>query len=446
MKKIGLALIALVVIIGIYYTTLGSTQIVDEMKKEVNRELTEAKKSGFVIEDREIKENRERFIIDFNDTKKITNYLKEESRGISESDIELLKGLKVAVEIEYMPTTKDAIALDIYPVTLPEFIYLGLKGEDKKIEEVNKMVKDRLLLVHVNINKLLSGFDGYMKDIDMSDDDGNFKMKGFVFDGEIEDENIKNLNQKIQEMSYEVPSQLKMGLSNLKVFVSNPIDRNYNNNSNYTLESLKIKSENNESFSLAINNISGSSQDTQKGKLANGIADLNIVSIDYDANGDKTLLNNIKLDMKMNNIDMDAILELEEMLSNSAENNFSIEQMIPLIKKIVSDDISLDIPNISLDKITQNGKTFDGFKLQISTKVDKKFDWKLAESDPLAMTNIFDAKMNIEASNELVDIISSNPQAMMMMMVMQPVEKSGKKHYDIEFTKGSLKINGKPFM
>jgi len=445
MKKIGLALIALVVIGGIYYTTLGSTQIVEEMKKEVNREITEAKESGFIIEDREIKENRERFVINFNDTKKIANYLKDENRGINQSDVELLKGLKVGVEIEYMPTAKDAIACDIYPVTLPKIIYEGLE-DNSSIKSIDKIIKDKLLLVHINVNKLLSGFDGYMKDIDMSDESGNFKMKNFVFDGEIEDEKIKNLNQKIQDMSYEVPKQIKMGISNLKVFISNPVDKDYNNNTKYTLESLKVKNESNENFSLAINSISGSSQDTQKGKLANGTAKLNIASIDYTANNEKTLLNNIDFNINMNNIDMDALMELEKMSSDNAENNFSIEQMMPIIKKIVTADIALDIPNISLESITQNGKKINGFKLNVSTKVDKNFDWKLTQNDPLAITNIVDAKMNIEVSKELMNIISSNPQAMMLMMVMQPVDKNGAKVYDLEFSKGSLKVNGKPFI
>ena len=66
--------------------------------------------------------------------------------------------------------------------------------------------------------------------------------------------------------------------------------------------------------------------------------------------------------------------------------------------------------------------------------------------NPLAVTNLINAKINIEASNELVTIISSDPRAMVMMMIMQPIDKNGKKYYDIEFSKGSLKINGKPFM
>jgi len=116
------------------------------------------------------------------------------------------------------------------------------------------------------------------------------------------------------------------------------------------------------------------------------------------------------------------------------------------LKKIVSSDISIDIPNISIEEIIKDGKSIKGFKLKASTTVDKNFDFKQIENNPLAINSLFNAKVNIEASSEFISLISSDPRAMVMMMVLQPIDKNGKKYYDIEFSKGSLKINGKPFM
>jgi hypothetical protein len=166
----------------------------------------------------------------------------------------------------------------------------------------------------------------------------------------------------------------------------------------------------------------------------------------FTQNGKKTILNTIIMDTRLNNINKRALEELENRSSKNMDNNSSMEQFIPLLKELFKDNISIDIPNISVAKITNNGKSFDGFKLKALVKAEKNFDWKSLDNNPLAVTNLINAKINIEASNELVTIISSDPRAMVMMMIMQPIDKNGKKYYDIEFSKGSLKINGKPFM
>ena len=152
------------------------------------------------------------------------------------------------------------------------------------------------------------------------------------------------------------------------------------------------------------------------------------------------------MDTSVNNINKKALEKLEKLSSKKMDNNSSFEELIPILKEMVKDNISIDIPNISIAKITNSGKSFDGFKLKSLVKVEKNFDWKSLNNNPLALTNLINAKVNIEASTELVTILSSDPRAMVLMMIMQPVDKNGKKYYDIEFSKGSLKINGKPFM
>ncbi len=442
-KKIVLAFVALITIVGIYYLTVGSKQIVAEMKKEVNKEILTLKKSGFNIKDRGVKGNKEHLVIDFNNTEEITKYLNQKSnRIITEDDILFLKGLKVGLDIEYNPTAKNAVALDIYPVKLPDIFYANIDIEDKQVvDTIEEMVKNRDLLVHININKFLSGFNGYIKDINKE-----LKLKGFRFDGDLKDEKIKNLNQTITELSYVIPNQLKFELVNSKIFISNPIDMNFNNNSKYSIKQITLKSEDNTTASIVLNNIIGKSTDTKKDNLVNSKLELNIASIDYMVDMKKSIFKNISTIIKIDNIDFKAFKELNSLLSKNLEEKQSLDKMIPILEKIVSSNISIDIPNISVEQITQNGKVVDGFKLKALTKVDKKFDFKQIKDNPLAINNLFNVKIDIEASNQLISLISSDPRAMVMMMVLQPIDKNGKKYYDIEFSKGTLKINGKPFM
>jgi len=450
MKKIALALIALIVIFVIYYMTIGSKQLTGEIRQEVNRELLQLKQSGFIVDEQNLSKNKQKVILTFQDTNKITNYLNKQGQRLNTNDIEILQGMQVGMDIEYMPTAGNALAMDIYPIKLPTIFYKNINQEDKLvIRKIEKMIKDKLFLTHVNINKLLSNFDGYVKDIDIEFKDNgttsHLVSKGFQFEGTIKDEKIEDVKQILETLSYQVDDQLDINISGLTTTIKNS-DKKLYNNIEYGIKSFDIMNKIEEPFTLRVNNITGLSQDRLKGNLLNSISKVKVASINFSQNGKKTILNNITMDTLLNNINKKALEKLEKLSSQNMDNNSSMEQFIPLLKEILKDNISIDIPNISIAKITNNGKSFDGFKLKALVKVEKNFDWKSLDNNPLALTNLIDAKINIEASNELVTIISSDPRAMVMMMIMQPVDKNGKKYYDIEFSKGSLKINGKPFM
>jgi len=444
MKKVALALVALIVLFVIYYMTIGSKQLTVEIKKEVNRELVQLKQSGFGVDEQNLSKDKQKVILTFQDTDKITTYINSQGQQLNKNDIEILQGMQVGIDIEYNPNSSDAIAMDIYPIKLPTIFYQNLDKRDSV--ELEKMIKERLFLTHVNINKLLSSFDGYVKDIDKEFKDNgttaHLVTKGFKFNGTIEDEKIEDIKQTLEKFSFKVDDQLNINLNGLMTNVKN----GDNTNVEYSIKSFDIINKIENPFSIKIDNITGLSQDKLKANLLNSESRVKISSIDFTQNGKKTILNSIIMDTSINNINKKALEKLEKLSSENMDNNSSVEQIMPILKEIVKDDIYIDIPNISIAKITNGGKSFDGFKIKALVKVEKNFDWKSLENNPLAVTNLFDAKVNIEASNEFVNLISTNPQVMVMMMVMQPVDKNGKKYYDIKFNKGSLKINGKPFM
>ncbi|MCK4442075.1 MAG: hypothetical protein KAU90_08700 [Sulfurovaceae bacterium] len=449
MKKILLALIALIVIFVIYYMTIGSKQITVEMRKEVNKELVQLKQYGFVVDEENLSKGKQKVILTFQDTDKITTYLNNQGEHLTTNDIDIVKGMQVGMEIEYLPTASDAIAMDIYPVKLPTIFYQNIDSKAKiALDKLEKMIKEKVFLVHININKLLSSFDGYVKDIDREFKDNNmtahFVSKGFKFDGAIKDEKIEDIKQVLDTLSFKVDNQLDINLVGLTSIIKD-VSNTLNSDIKYSIKSFDISTKVKKPFSLKINNITGLSEDKLKGDLLDSESKVKIASIDFNQNGQKSILNSITIDSIAKNINKKALEKLEK-LSSENMNNSSFEQYMPIFQEIIKDDISIEIPNISIDKITSDGKSFDGFKLKGLVKVVKDFNLKSINSDPLAISKLVDAKVNIEASNELISIISSNPQAMVLMMVLQPIEKNGKKYYDIEFSKGSLKINGKPFM
>lgn len=443
MKKVIIGLVVTVAIVGVYYFTFGSKQIVTEVKKEVNREITELKNSGFYIEKKEIQADKEHFVIDFNNTKEITKYINSQLKdnNITQEDIALLKGLKVGLDVEYNPSPKDIMAIDVYPMQLPDIVYQDIQDENKKqIQTIKDMVKNRELLVHINFNKFL-GFNGYIKDINR-----DFKLKGAKFSGDLEDDKIINLNKTIDKISYSLPNKAKFELLNLQLFMSNPMDNTFNNNTKYSIQKVTFKGDENSSTLIEFNNISGVSQDTKKDELVNSKSKFDIALLNYNIDGDKGILKNISSDIKIDNINIKALKELNNILSEDLDEKQSIDRLLPPLKKIVSSNILIDIPNISIEEITQGGNKVDGFKLKALIKTDTNFDFKQITNNPLAINNLLDAKIEIEASSQLVNWLSSNPKAMVIMMILQPIDKNGKKYYNIRFNQGSLKINGKPLM
>jgi len=449
MKKIGLAIAVFVLIFVIYYMTLGSKQITKEIKQEVNKELVELKQSGFGIKEQNLSENKQHIVIIFNDTNKITQYLNKQSKEkVKSSDIEVLKGMEIGMDIAYMPSAKYAVAMDIYPLKLPNSFYqVSMKEDDKAIvKKLEEIIKERLFVTHININKLLSHFDGYVKDIDKEFIDNGKKVhlisKGLKFEGDIKNEKIESISHKLEILSIQVPNELDINISGLTSNIES--DDNIYDNISYNIKSINMDSKVEQPFSLSIKNIEGSSKDKINNNLISSTSRLKITSIDLNESGKESKLETINISSAINNINKKALEKLEQITSQ--DDNSSIEQIVPIFKEIAKEDISIDIPDISVGKITNEGNTFNGFKIKALAKLDKNFDWKKVDSDPLELVNIIDAKINIEASDELIDTLSNNPQAMIMMMVIQPIDKNGTKYYNIEFKNGSLKINGKPFM
>ena len=361
--------------------------------------------------------------------------------AINKNDVEFLKGGEFGIDIEYLPTAKNIISIDIYPTKLPSRIYQELEAEDNKtLIEIEKMIEDKLLLVHVNIDKLVTSFDGYIKDIDRED----FISKGFKFDGELEDEKIKSATQSWELISYGIKDVIDMNISTLKSNISNI--SNGSIDMDYSIKSIGFKLEDNQSDLFIANTLSGIFTSSIKKGLLSEKNDFNISSLQFIRDGKDTTFKNFNLNTAINNLNEDALTRLQNFSSENLDENETMKQLVPILKDITTANSSIEISNISVESIITNGKTVEGFTIDAFGKANRDFDWNQVEENPMALLNLFDTKLNLEASNEIVSMMASDPRAMMFMMLIQPIDKNGKKVFNIEFSKGSLKINGRPLM
>ncbi len=84
----------------------------------------------------------------------------------------------------------------------------------------------------------------------------------------------------------------------------------------------------------------------------------------------------------------------------------------------------------------------EGINLDASLYLDKNKTNLFQIDDSKDLLNTLIVNLNIEASNELVSFLSTNPNIMVLMMILTPVDKNGKKAYSIELINGEFKVNG----
>ncbi len=438
MQKIGFGIIGLVVVAGLYYFTSGSTQITQEIKKQVNHELTTLQQNGFTVEDREIKESEEHFVLSFSEPVKIASYLKTQGIQVKAQDFSSIKGMKFAIDAKYLDDAYSALSVDIYPKKLPEKMVAELKAEEKQLlVRIEKMLADKTLLIHIDFNKLLSGFKGYVKDIDETFKDEvtmNFTAKGMKFEGDLEKEKLKSLQQNIKNISLIADKEVNITLSNINVNYTLTGSSIYDTESSYKVEQFKIYAS--DAFNVNISNIEGSSTTGLHSKLLKSAVKNTIDKITFNEKQKKYELNKIDFNAEVNNLDIDAFEQLQTV---DPEDHTAINT---LIQQVLSRGVSFNISKFSSKEVKVDDRSTGNFNITASGELNKTFDLTGLKENPLALLGGLSTKTYIEASPELFSLLVQDPRAMMVLMLFPPKEKNGQKVYDIQYIKGKLTVNG----
>jgi len=425
----------------IYYFTSGSTKVVEEMKRQVNHELSTLQQNGFGIESREVKKSEEHFIIDFSEPKKIATYLKYQGVQVDEKDISSLKGMKFSIDAKYLNDTYSALSVDIYPKALPLKMVEALKAEDQKmLARIKKMIADKTLLIHMDFNKLLSGFKGYIKDIDETFKDDitmHLLAKGMTFEGSLKDEKLKSLQQNVKQFSLIVDKKIDITLSNMHADYMIMGTSMYDTHANYSVENFKVSAE--KLFHMEILNIKGSSTTSLEKKLLKSMLHSSIESILVQEKKEKYALKQSLFDMTVKNLDIEAF---EKLKTIDPEDHATLNK---LTQQILSKGVAFNVSELSSKEIRINDGVMGSFNLLASGSIEKSFDITAAQQNPFVLLQALSAKTHLEASPALFSHLMQDPRAMMVMMLIPPQEKNGQKIYDLSYIKGKLTVNGMSF-
>ena len=442
MKKIGLGLVALVLVAVIYYFTIGASQITEEIKAQVNTQLTSLEKEGFGIEERKAEEEKEHFVISFDDPKKISSFLYRQGMQLTVEDAELLKGLKVGVDTHYLPDAYSSVAFDIYPSTLPEIFTSSSNADDKLVlAEIQKMLDKKTFLMHLAINKTASGFKGNLADINETIKDVetvNLHLKGLTFNGDIQENAIHSFKQTLENFSVFVSDELKVSFSDIKSDYKITGNTLYDYTTHYTIANILVdmKAE----LNVTIQDIDVLSNSTVTNDIASGTIKTTVAHTNVTDGVQPYDLENFIFKMKASNIDITAMDKMQKAdLSDEKVMN-------ELLTQLFSKGVEFEISTLSLESIENDGQKIDGFELGAQVTFHKDFDVLALEKNPLSALNTVDADLKLEFSKEFFELMAQQPPVMMALMMFPPKDENDKKQYTLELKNGKVTINGKPVM
>ena len=446
-KKLGLGIFGLIAAALIYYFTVGSAQVTEEMKMRVNTELNMIEQNGFAVQEREVKAKEEHFILTFDDPEKIVAFFKQQGSEITLENARALTGIKIGVDLKYLNDTYSALSVDMYPLNLPPSVSNApdLEDADKAlIRQMNDMLARKSLLIHVDFNKVLSSFKGYVKDIHEKfkvETDVQIDLEGTTFEGEIQNDRITTLTQAVKILRVVSGDELEVNLNNLKGHSALTGKSLYDSKSAYTVALINISAkEEQNSFSLDVKNMSGENVTSVTNGLASNKMTVKVDKIEMKENSEITKLNNTTFAFNIDNLDMNVLEQLEKIdVSNETERN-------RLMQALISKGVRMEIPGFEVKKIFYQEKEFDGFSLSSTFQVNKSADMAMIQANPFAALNAVNTKTRIVLSEALFTLIAQQPKAMMLAMIIQPQVVNGKKVYELELKDGTLTVNGKPLM
>ena len=446
-KKFGLGLVAALLAAVLYYFAAGSGQLSAEMQQRVNTELSTLEQNGFALKKREKQEKEEHVEISFNEPKKMLTFFKKQGSEMTLEDAEVLRGMKIGLDIHYLKDSYSALSVDIYPITLPSVLTetADMNTSDKQlILQLNDMLKRKALLLHVDVNKLLSGFKGYAKDINesfMLKEPVNITSKGTTFEGTIKDDRVNLLTQEVKNITVSLGKALHVVVENLKSTYAINGKTIYDSHYQYHAEKIDIKMiRENIPTTVTFKNIAGENVTAVENALVSNKMTMNIAETQLQKSKNKSKLIDTAFSFNVNGLDMNILKQLESVDINDTETRDK------LVQALIAKGISLEIPSLEVKKLEYQGKTIDGFSLNSSFSIKKTANLQTLTKNPFTLIDAINTRTKLELSNAFFSIIAQQPQMMMIAMLIQPKVINGKKVYEVELKDGKLSVNGSPVM
>lgn len=435
MKKIFIGLSALLLIVGAVFF-FGAK---DLAAQKLDEQIATLQANGFVIEDRQKNGDSEHFVISLADMHKFAKLIPEYEEVLLAEDKSALEAFKMGVDLRTI-SMGSSLSADIYPVAFP---MNDLSQEEKTM--IEKYIKEKTLMLHVNYNAVTEQFDGTLKDIDEQIKEVGLHLLGLKFGGTLDEDKIdlqytlKNFN-----VTEQISKKPIIKVEGVTSDISYEGSNYYISNGFVTVDSVLVDYED-KIGTTKLSDIDIQVKSDIENDLLTSHAKISTKTINTNFQNEKYRFDTVTFDYGMRNIDLEAFNQLTKVLDQ--ENpNFQSPEVKKSLEKIFAQGIIFDVHRFGVDNIDHNGETLKGFSMQTQIKLDKDpaIVQKL-ENAPMTALSLLSVESKIAISNELFTLLMQNPRAMMLMM-LQPKEENGYKIYDIAMKHSALTINGQPMM
>ena len=438
-KKLGFGLLVLIIVTILYYFNhTENVKNLNTLQEAMNAQLTEMQRNGFTVSDRELKKETEHFVVQINDPKKAALFLTEKGIQTSVEEAKELTSVQLGTDVTYL---KDMITLELYPLTLPTYLTTAFTTEnDKKIlAQIEDMIKKKTFLMHVDIIHSTTTFKGYIKDIDEKlegEKEVKLTLQGLHFSGDIKKEKIVQYMQRFDTLHLYMSDELNRTISGYQSHYALTGTTAYDYTTDYSIEKIQIAEE--AEGALFADTISLHSTSTVVNGLATETLKTKIKNIDILFEKEKFGMQTLNMDMNVSNLDIDTLEKLQKTDPNK-EKEFDAH-----LETLVSNNMHLDIANLSVDKVTLHGKEMSGFSLNAKLDIDKSLDIYRLGMKPKHALHKIDGDIHLSISKEILNILKEDPEFMIGYMMYRPKRSLGQRIYNINIMDGSVKINGKP--
>lgn len=258
------------------------------------------------------------------------------------------------------------------------------------------------------------------------------------FSGDIKEDRVQSFQQTLQSISIDTDDAFNFTLNGLKSNYRITGATLYDYKTEYSIEKITMQEKGVMLFMA--DHFEAMSDAKVKDSLLNTTLKTKTKSIVITDKDNKIILDTFLFNMKAENLDIKALEALGKMdPNNEKEINAGLQ-------KLLSHGVQLEIPEFSVAKIENLGQKMEGFHLSTLLHIDKSLNIAALQQNPLLALNTLNANLDLSLSNELFTLIGQQPQAVMVMMLLQPKNVNGKKVYKIELKGGRLTVNGSPVM
>ena len=438
-KKLGFGLLVLIIVAVLYY--LNHTENVknlNTLQKAVNLQLTDMQTNGFTVSERQIKNESEHFVIQIIDPKKASLFLTQKGIQLTVEEAKELIGMQIGTDVTYL---KDMIALELYPLTLPTYLTTAFTSENdqKVLAQLKDMIKKKTFLMHVDIVHSTTTFKGYVKDINErveGEKEVKLILKGLRFSGEIKNEKIVKYNQAFETLHLYMSDELNRTISGYQSQYELTGTTAYDYTTDYSIEKIEIAEQ--AEGALFADTIILHSTSTVKEGLTTETLKAKINNLELLFEKEKFAMQTLNMDMHISNIDVDTLEKLQKTDPNKEK------EIDAHVGTLVSNKMHLEIPILSVDKVTLHGKEMYGFTLTATLDLDESLDIYRLGIRPKHALDKIDGDIHLSMSKEILTMLKEDPEFMIGYMMYRPKRSLGQRIYHINIIDGNVKINGKP--